>query len=199
MVTVLFGFLWRLRKLFQWFKSGSLSSSIPNRFITTWSRPSSYINIGTSYMVSASIDWITASCSTLQNKANFFRKSSESSCSVRHTKTSALIPLSMRVFTECWVGLVFNSFAADKNGTSVKWITMQFSRPSSHRNWRTASIYGKDSISPTVPPISVITISCSPLFPKSCIRAFISFVICGITCTVFPKKSPRLSFSITLW
>ena len=65
-------------------------------------------------MVLASIDWITASRFTLQNNASFVRILSESSCSVLQTSTSALIPLSISVLTECWVGLVLSSAAADK-------------------------------------------------------------------------------------
>jgi hypothetical protein len=52
---------------------------------------------------------------------------------------------------------------------------------------------GCDSISPIVPPISVITTSA----PVSCAvrytNSLISFVICGITCTVEPKYSPLRS------
>ena len=43
-----------------------------------------------------------------------------------------------------------------------------------------ASKNGKLSISPTVPPISVITTS-APSFPSEYTFSFISFVMCGIT------------------
>ena len=37
------------------------------------------------------------------------------------------------------------------------------------------------------------------LAPSSLIRRLISSVICGITCTVLPRNSPRRSLLITLW
>ena len=49
-----------------------------------------------------------------------------------------------------------------------------------------ASKNGRLSISPTVPPISVITTS-APVFANEYTLSFIAFVICGITCTVFPR------------
>ena len=49
-----------------------------------------------------------------------------------------------------------------------------------------ASIIDKPSISPTVPPTSVITMSTS-VSSKLYIFSFISFVTCGITWTVFPR------------
>ena len=64
-------------------------------------------------------------------------------------------------FTLCWVGLVFSSWAAAIQGTSVTCTKMTFSRPFSWRIWRMASRNGSDSISPTVPPISTITTSTS--------------------------------------
>ena len=63
--------------------------------------------------------------------------------------------------TECWVGLVLSSPAWPRNGTSVRCTNMQRSRPRSEWNWRSASRNGSDSMSPTVPPISVITMSTS--------------------------------------
>ena len=131
-------------------------------------------------MVETSIDWMTALGATLQKRATFRRKSEFSSCSVRNTSTSGCTPISSKAFTECWVGFVFNSPEADKKGTSVKWINTDFS-PNSHRNCRTASMKGKDSMSPTVPPISVITTSYSPLLPNNLMFRLISSVICGMT------------------
>ncbi len=52
-------------------------------------------------------------------------------------------------------------------------------------------------MSPTVPPISLITTSTGAAFAARLIRALISFVMCGITCTVAPRNSPLRSFRST--
>ena len=51
-------------------------------------------------------------------------------------------------------------------------------------------------MSPTVPPISVMTTS---TVRRASLRtaALISSVMCGITCTVLPRNSPRRSLLIT--
>ena len=59
--------------------------------------------------------------------------------------------------------------------------------PSSQRNCLTASRKGVDSISPTVPPISVITKSYLPVMPRLFTFRLISSVMCGMICTVFPR------------
>ena len=48
-------------------------------------------------------------------------------------------------------------------------------------------------MSPTVPPISVITTSTSDESAASVTRRLISSVTCGITCTVEPRYSPLRS------
>jgi hypothetical protein len=48
-------------------------------------------------------------------------------------------------------------------------------------------------MSPTVPPISEITTSVSVCPATDRMRALISLVICGITCTVEPRNSPLRS------
>ena len=45
-------------------------------------------------------------------------------------------------------------------------------------------------MSPTVPPISEMTTSAGATFSARRMRALISFVMCGITCTVAPRNSP---------
>ncbi len=51
-------------------------------------------------------------------------------------------------------------------------------------------------MSPTVPPTSVMTTSTSgPAMRR--MRDLISFVMCGMTCTVSPRYSPRRSLAIT--
>jgi len=73
---------------------------------------------------------------------------------------------------------------------------MQFSRPTSSGICRIASRKGRLSMSPTVPPISVITTSVSA--SASCLTtSLISLVMWGITCTVLPRNSPRRSLVIT--
>src|SRR6266702_1924207 len=62
--------------------------------------------------------------------------------------------------------------------------------------FRAASRYGSDSMSPTVPPISTITTS-APSCEMVRRRSLISSVMCGIIWTHFPRKSPRLSRSMT--
>ena len=62
----------------------------------------------------------------------------------------------------------------------------QLSRPIWCRVWRAASRNGSDSMSPTVPPISVMTTSMSGP-PIARMRSLISLVMCGMTCTVSPR------------
>src|SRR5450755_3196208 len=78
-------------------------------------------------------------------------------------------------FTECCVGLVFNSCAAAINGTRVTWTNKVCSRPNSCRICRIASMNGSDSMSPTVPPISTIATS------TSCATFFIAALISLVT------------------
>jgi hypothetical protein len=73
------------------------------------------------------------------------------------------------------------------------------SRPCSRPNWRIASRNGRLSMSPTVPPISVMTTSMSGDFAIVMIDDLISFVMWGMTWTVEPRYSPRRSFSMTDW
>ena len=74
---------------------------------------------------------------------------------------SGWMPMRRSSLTECCVGLVFSSPAWPMYGTSVRWMNMHRLRPTSTGNWRIASRNGSDSMSPTVPPISVITTSTS--------------------------------------
>ena len=108
------------------------------------------------------------------------------SCSVLHTKIFGCIPKLCNSFTECWVGFDFISFEPNMYGNNVTCIYTTSSGFFSNPTWRIASIIDNPSISPTVPPTSVITMSVS-VFSKLYILSFISFVTCGITCTVFPK------------
>ena len=99
--------------------------------------------------------------------------------------------------TECWVGLVFSSPDGPMYGSSETCRKNTLSRPTSWRTWRAASRNGSDSMSPTVPPISVMTTSTSgPSIAR--IRALISLVMCGMTWTVSPRYSPRRSLAMTV-
>src|SRR5262245_40740719 len=160
-----------------------------------WSSPCSLSPTGRRYTVSTSTDWNTASVATLQNIAIFLIDSSGSACSQRTTRTSHCTPISRSFWTECWVGLVLNSPAARMYGTSVRCTLTEFCEPSSTRSWRTASRNGNDSMSPTVPPTS--TTSTSRPSAQRRMRLLISSVMCGMTCTVEPRYSPRRSLPIT--
>ena len=107
--------------------------------------------------------------------------------SERQTTMSGWMPIRRSSSTECCVGLVFSSPAWPMYGTSVRWMNMQRRRPTSTGNCRIASRNGSDSMSPTVPPISVMTTSTSWLSPTSLIRFLISSVMCGTTWTVPPR------------
>ncbi len=105
----------------------------------------------------------------------------------RQTITSGCRPSDLSSFTECWVGLVFSSPLGPMNGISETCTNAQRSRPISFRSWRIASRKGRDSMSPTVPPISTMTRSASSASPSARIRSLISSVMWGMTCTVLPR------------
>ena len=106
--------------------------------------------------------------------------------SLRATMASGWMPMLRSAATECWVGLVFSSPLGPMYGRSDTCRKKQRSRPISCLIWRIASRNGRDSMSPTVPPTSVMTTSTSspPMFRM---RALISLVMCGMTCTVSPR------------
>jgi hypothetical protein len=128
-----------------------------------------------------------ASTGRFANRAIFSRMSRSIGPSERHMTMSGWMPMRRSSCTECCVGFVFSSPAWPRYGTSVRWTNMQRSRPWSTWNWRSASRNGSDSMSPTVPPISVITMSTSSASATSRMRCLISSVMCGITWTVPPR------------
>ena len=106
--------------------------------------------------------------------------------SERATIASGWMPMLRSAATLCWVGLVFSSPEGPMYGSRLTCRKKQRSRPISCLICRMASRNGSDSMSPTVPPTSVITTS--TLSPPICrMRALISLVMCGITCTVSPR------------
>ncbi len=187
MVTSSVGLLCLPRNFFHSFISGSPLWVSLSLVRTLSASCSLLIRIGTSYMVSASRASITLLSCTLQKRAIFFLISGGRGYSDLHTRISGCTPASNNCLTECCVGLVFNSLAVLRYGINVKWIARVLRAPISHRVWRTASINGSDSISPTQPPISVITISYFPVSPSFRKFSLISSVIWGTTWTVFPR------------
>ena len=72
----------------------------------------------------------------------------------------------------------------------VTWMRQHVGLPFSLRNWRMASTKAWPSMSPMVPPSSVMTTSapvCSSMRKK---RSLMASVTCGTTWTVPPRKSP---------
>ena len=114
-------------------------------------------------MLSTSLAETTASAGSEAKSAIFLRMSADSSDSLRQSSMSGWMPMRRSSLTECCVGLVFSSPAWPMYGTSVRWMKRQLRRPTSTGNWRIASRNGSDSMSPTVPPISVMTTSTSPV------------------------------------
>ncbi len=117
--------------------------------------------------------------------------------SQRSTMASGCTPMLRSAATECWVGLVFSSPEGPMYGSSEMCTTNTLSRPTSWRTWRTVSRKGSDSMSPTVPPTSVITTSTSSVAMRR-MRCLISLVMCGMTWTVSPRYSPRRSLAMTV-
>ena len=136
-------------------------------------------------MLAASCEVNTASFDTLQNIAIFFFMPGSIGRSQRQMRMSGWMPISRSFCTECCVGLVLSSPAAAMYGTSVRCTLTTFCVPCSMRSWRNASMNGKDSMSPTVPPTSTINTS----LPSAQRRMFslIASVMCGMTCTVPPR------------
>ena len=136
-------------------------------------------------MLATSTQLMTAFSGTLVNRAILRRSLSGSGFSLRQTRMSGWMPIERSSFTECWVGLVLSSPAAAIQGTRVRCMKMAWSGPRSVRIWRMASRKGKDSMSPTVPPISTRPTSKPSVASK--MQRLISSVMCGITCTVPPR------------
>ena len=91
------------------------------------------------------------------------------------------------ILTLCCDGFVFNSPEVGKYGNKVQCVFIALPNPTSALNWRIDSINGKLSISPIVPPISIIWKSGLNDFWAAINLDLISLVIWGITWTVPPK------------
>ena len=110
-------------------------------------------------MLGTSMALTTASSSTSHMSAILRLFASVTGRSLRSTSASGWMPMERSAATECCVGLVFCSPDAPMNGTSDTCTKNTFLRPSSWRIWRADSMNGCDSMSPTVPPISVMMTS----------------------------------------
>mmetsp|Transcript_14615 Transcript_14615/g.43241 ORF Transcript_14615/g.43241 Transcript_14615/m.43241 type:complete len:426 (-) Transcript_14615:386-1663(-) len=106
---------------------------------------------------------------------------------------SGLRPTERSSFTPCWVGLVFCSPTLPRTGTNEMWTKNAFSRPTRNWNCRRASKKIMDSMSPTVPPTSMrhtsarLPVESTGITDTRSIQFWISFVMCGTTCTVLPR------------
>ena len=163
-VTSFFAAFWRFIISVHSVRSGVLFSSFRCSH-TQSARPSFSSITGTSYSEGAVRFWITSFLRTLQNIPIFSSISSGISHSLLQTSIFGWIPSESISFTECCVGFDFSSFDPAINGISVTWIDIAFSRPTSVITCLIDSRNGVLSISPTVPPISVITTSVSLSFP----------------------------------
>ena len=110
-------------------------------------------------MLGTSTALTTARSSTSHMSAILRLFDSVTGRSLRSTRASGWMPIERRAATECCVGFVFCSPDAPMNGTSETCTKNTFRRPSSWRIWRADSMNGCDSMSPTVPPISVMITS----------------------------------------
>ena len=87
--------------------------------------------------------------------------------SERQTSASGVMPIVRSACTECCVGLVFSSPLGPMYGMRLTCRKKHRSRPTSWRTWRAASRNGSDSMSPTVPPTSVMTTSTSSVAERA--------------------------------
>jgi hypothetical protein len=79
--------------------------------------------------------------------------------SVRQIRMSGWMPISRSLPTECWVGLVLISPRRAQVRQERQVDEEHVAPASTLENWRIASRNGRPSMSPTVPPISVIATS----------------------------------------
>ena len=134
----------------------------------------------------ASSALMTPSTGTSQNNEIFLFVSSFNLSAHLPTIMSGCKPILRSSFTLCCVGFVFCSFPKS-SGMSVTWIRRKSSSLSSLCICLIASRNGMLSMSPTVPPISTMQISALFSIAIFLIHNFISSVMCGIICTVFPR------------
>mmetsp|Transcript_88811 Transcript_88811/g.250588 ORF Transcript_88811/g.250588 Transcript_88811/m.250588 type:complete len:286 (-) Transcript_88811:618-1475(-) len=109
---------------------------------------------------------------------------------LRQTIRSGCTPAASRALTECCVGFVFCPLMS---GMYEQWHHANELSGRLNLNCLSASMKGMDSMSPTVPPSSIMQIWGRRVLPSTGTRAarsshsMIAPVTCGMTCTVFPK------------
>lgn len=130
---------------------------------------------------------MTASGGTSQKNAIFFLMSSSSLRDPRAIIAFGRIPTERSSRTDCCVGFVFCSPTVPNIGTRVVWMKQMLVFPTSMPSCLTASRKGMPSMSPTVPPISIMQTSALSFSATSLISLLISSVMCGIIWTVLPK------------
>mmetsp|Transcript_17645 Transcript_17645/g.30260 ORF Transcript_17645/g.30260 Transcript_17645/m.30260 type:complete len:261 (+) Transcript_17645:996-1778(+) len=172
----------------------SLSLPVRASFLQiTWCAPCDSSSNGTRQMFLTSCMVSTFSVGTWQNRASF----SLTDCSMgswqRHANSVGLRPNERSTCTLCCVGLVFCSPTTPITGTNETCTLQRLSGPTRNWNWRSASMNGMDSMSPTVPPSSMTHTSGAPSWPSTgkfatrWIQSWMASVMCGTTCTVLPK------------
>ena len=146
------------------FKSIGLVTK-PNSLQTTSEKWAFSSIKGASYKHFKVLFSITHSSLTLQNIAIFLKMFCSRGSSHLKTMIFGFIPKPNNSFTECWVGFDLCSSDPLKYGTKQTWINKLLFLPTSKDTCLIASINGWDSISPIVPPISVITTSAFVFLP----------------------------------
>ncbi|OPX81467.1 MAG: hypothetical protein A4E50_00992 [Methanosaeta sp. PtaB.Bin087] len=138
----------------------------------------------------------TPSTGTSQKREIFDFVSSRRGVVHRTATMSGWRPRALISLTLCWVGFVFCSPSVVV-GARVTWTKAMFPI-SSFRSCLIASRNGIPSMSPTVPPTSMTQTSQPLSRATRLIRSLISLVMWGMIWTVFPRYSPRRSFSMTV-
>ena len=121
--------------------------------------------------------------------------------SERHTIASGWMPMQRSAATECWVGLVFSSPDGPMYGTSETCRKKQLLAAD-----LVPDLAGgleerqRLDVADRAADLGDHDVDGSPPAPGPAIarmRALISLVMCGMTCTVSPRYSPRRSLAIT--
>mmetsp|Transcript_55573 Transcript_55573/g.176451 ORF Transcript_55573/g.176451 Transcript_55573/m.176451 type:complete len:341 (-) Transcript_55573:447-1469(-) len=137
------------------------------RSMMTAAPPCASIMSGTCQMLDTSWRLRMWSVVTWQKSASFSRVDSSRWHVLRTARRSGARPRERKVMTECCVGFVFCSFDSPSTGTRDTWMRHMLSLPTRNWNWRSASTKGIDSMSPTVPPSSMMHTSGVPSLPST--------------------------------
>mmetsp|Transcript_6492 Transcript_6492/g.19583 ORF Transcript_6492/g.19583 Transcript_6492/m.19583 type:complete len:226 (-) Transcript_6492:324-1001(-) len=180
---------------------GERLSCLHSALCTPWS----LITRGTCQMLDTSLRFITWVGLTWQKSASFSFTLCSRGSLLLQAKKVGVIPTDLSTWTLCCVGLVFCSPTTPRTGTRLT-CTVHTSWASC-LNWNClkASRKGPDSMSPTVPPSSMMHTSgvwpdpSTGMWATLSIQFWMASVRCGTTCTVLPRNAPSLSFSITDW